>query len=731
MDNKATLRLKVARYYLQNDISFRQAALKFNIAYRTIFRWVKQYKTQGEDALLSTYKRPWNRARTDFEEKIVLMKEREPVLTVRQAKAKLENEGIKISIKGIWGIWKRYGYAGTTQTDMIGNFTDCPWSVEATRKIAAANALFDRGKVEKTAEIINSIPALPENELLPKIPDSLLSIRRQIEKTSLQFGKTPVNSYLERLRILDEECQNGNLYFSILIVGLLEIKALSWSGRPLDMLNRVLEIRKILKRSGDQYSYSLFAPRLSLLISEGFAHTGLLNIKEASGIARTCRALLRSRKRVPPFFMRDLGQLYAQLEDFRETKYWYLKSIGRLGGAEEKITKSFLVDILVVKGEYKKALEVWENEKLDHWGSHSKMLRIQSMWSLTKGMPDRAISLATEVLASLEKEEAKGSMFGCYYTIASAYCSLGEKIRARRTLKKILPFLTKNRLEVVKTVIDILLSQTPTAINAVPSSGHPLPTIKLVLLLKNGQYARAFKYAENKGIIGLLHRYIFFFPEAVTGLLEKGKPTGLPRAMLNLPVFRKEIPVYSVRFLGNLMVHKNQKSLRVKFTPKDTAFLIQLATARSRHIALDRIYNDFWPDSKNPSRNLAHLLVRIRKTLHLPSHFLYIKENSLCFDCHFITDHSEYLEHLAQAKAFSAAGEWAFARDTYLQAFSLFRDAPFKKMYDNWSEDMRHTVLGQLENEVVKFAEACIAHGDRETGIATLQKISRIIPYSD
>jgi len=731
MDNRQALRVKVAQYYLQNDASFRQTALKFHIAYRTIFRWVRLYKEQGEEGLSSTRKRPQNRARPDFEERIVLMKEHDPGLTVRQAKEKLKTEGTTISIKGIWGIWERYGYAGFNQNNMTGNFTDCPWTKEAKERYELAERLFDQGSVDESAEILNSIPALPRNELLLQIPDSLLNMRRQVEKTGLLFGKIPVGSYLERLTSLYEKCHRQNLYYSALIVGLVETMALSWNGEPFKMLKKVEELKNMLKGKGNHRSYLLSVPRLSLLISEGFAHTGLLNIKEASDIARTCRALLRRRKRVSPFFMRDLGQLYAQLEDFRETKYWYLKSMGRLGEEEEKITKSFLVDIFVVKGEYKRALEVWKNEELDHWGSHSKMLRIQSMWSLSKGMPDRAISLATEVLASLKKEEAKGSMFGCYYTIASAYCSLGERIRARRTLKKILPFLIKNRLEVVKAVIDILLSQTPTTVNSMPLSGQSLPTIRLVLLLKNGQYAKAVKFAEKKGITGLLHRYIFFFPEAVTDLLEKGKPTSLPRSMLNLPAFRKEVPVYSVKFLGNLLVYKNQRYLKVKLAPKDTAFLIHLATAKSRHIALDRIYGNFWPNSKNPSRNLAHLLVRIRKALCLPSHFLYVKENSLSFDCHFITDYSEYLEHLAQAKAFSIAGEWAFARTEYLHAFSLFRDAPFKKMYDDWSEDMRNTVLGDLENEAVKFAEACSAHGDREKGIEALQKISNIIPCSD
>ncbi len=731
MNNKQqNMRFEVVQYYLKNGVSFRKTALKFHIAYRTIFRWVKLYKEQGKERLLSTYRRPWNRTEAELEEKIAFMKESEPGLTVRQAKVRLKKEGIRISIKGIWGIWKRYGYAGFSQKDMTCNFTDCPWTKEATIKFRRAKELFALGSIVKSAEILNSIPALPKNELLPQIPDSLLNTRRQVERIGLLFGKIPVRSYLERLRILYEECSSRNLYYSALIVGLVETMALSWSEESLKMLQRVEELRGLLKKNGNYFSYLLFAPRLSLLISEGFACTELLKIKEALAIAKTCRTLLRKRKRVPPLFMRHLGQLYTQLEDYREAEYWYLKSLDRLDGEEEKITKSLLADIFVVKGEYKKAFSLWKDEQLDYWGSYFKRIRIQYVWSLVKGMPHKAISLATEALTLLKKEEVKRNMFGCYFTIASAYCSLGEKTKAKRTLKGILPFFVKNRLEDVKTIIEILLSQTPPT-NSMFLYEQPLPVIQLALLLKNGQYAQALRYAEKKGIMGLLHRYIFFFPELITDLLEKGRPSGLPRTMLNLPVFRKEIPVYSVKFLGNLIVHKNQKYLRVKLTPKDTAFLIYLAASKSRHISLDRIHKNFWPRSGHPSRNLAHLLVRIRKALRLPSHFLYIKENRLSFDCHFITDYGEYLEHLAQAKALMRAGERAFAKTEYRYAFSLFRDAPFERVYDNWSEDMRHMILGQLENEAIKFAESCLAHGDRGCGIEILRKISKIIFHSD
>ncbi|GAG60191.1 unnamed protein product [marine sediment metagenome] len=429
--------------------------------------------------------------------------------------------------------------------------------------------------------------------------------------------------------------------------------------------------------------------------------------------------------------MRDLGQLYAHLEDFREAKSWYLKSIDSLSGKEKKITKSLLADTFIVKGEYKRALEVLKNEELDHWGSHSKMLRIQSMWSLIKGMPNRAISLATEVLASLEKEEAKGSIFGCYFTIASAYCSLGEKVRARRILKGLLPFLLKNGLQEVKAIIDILISQSPPGKDSMPLCELSLPTIKVLLLLKNGQYAKALKYAEKKGLLGLFHRYVFFFPEAITGLLEKGKPTGLPRTMLNLQVFRKEIPVYSVKFLGNIIVYKNQKSLRVQLSPKDASFLIFLASSREKSIPLDRIYNNFWPRSEIPSRNLAHLLVRIRKALRLPSHYLHIKEKRLYFDCYFSTDYEKYKEHLAQAKAFLRVGEWRFAKREYLHAFKLFRDEPFKKMYDNWSDDKRLEILFSYDTEVTTFIRELIKLGRKEEAERILKGAKKIVPDLD
>ncbi|MBE0433912.1 helix-turn-helix domain-containing protein, partial [candidate division WOR-3 bacterium] len=520
MNNRRALRLKVALHYLQNGVSLRQTALTFHIAYRTIFNWVKRYREQGEEGLLSTYKRPWNRAKPDFEEKIALMKEHDPGLTVRKAREYLEKEGIRISIKGIWGIWKRYGYAGLNHRNMARSFIDCSWTSEAKEKCESARRFFDQDDIKKAAELLNSVPAMPANDLLSRIPDSLLNLRRQVEKNVLLFGMLPVHSYLERLGTLYDDCCGRKLYYSTLVVGLTEIKALSWSGEPLKMLSKAKELRDLLEKNGDCHSYILFAPRLSILISEGIANLRLLKTEAASGMAKICRQLLKRQKYVSPFLASDLAQLYAQLENYREAEYWYLAALATLTGEDEKLVKSLLTDVFVMRGDYKRALSMWAGVQLDYWGNHSKMLRIQSVWSLIRGAPNKGISYATSVLASLKKEGIQADVFGCNFTIASAYCSLGERTKAAHTLTRVLPFLVRNRLEDMKTIVEILLSRK--ARDKIPESlEHSRPTIILALLLKNRQYTKALKYAERRGIMGMLHRYIFFFPEAITPLLEK------------------------------------------------------------------------------------------------------------------------------------------------------------------------------------------------------------------
>lgn len=90
------VRLNIVQYYLNNKTTLMETALKFRVNYRTVHKWVKLYKKEGEARLLGIYKRPWNKTKKDLEEQVILLKEKDPALTVRKAKEFLEKQNIKI-----------------------------------------------------------------------------------------------------------------------------------------------------------------------------------------------------------------------------------------------------------------------------------------------------------------------------------------------------------------------------------------------------------------------------------------------------------------------------------------------------------------------------------------------------------------------------------------------------------------------------------------------------------
>lgn len=167
--------------------------------------------------------------------------------------------------------------------------------------------------------------------------------------------------------------------------------------------------------------------------------------------------------------------------------------------------------------------------------------------------------------------------------------------------------------------------------------------------------------------------------------------------------------------------------------------MIHLATKvpePNRTIRLNELYANFWHTSQNPSRNFSHRLVRIKKVLKIPSYYLdigYSTANSMFVNrnLYFTTDYQEFEQTLAQAKALERAGEWAFARKEYLRAFKLFRGEPFKKMYDQWSKDMRHRILTRLETEAIHFAKCSFEYGNKNDARKVLEKVLAIIPDSD
>ena len=61
----------------------------------------------------------------------------------------------------------------------------------------------------------------------------------------------------------------------------------------------------------------------------------------------------------------------------------------------------------------------------------------------------------------------------------------------------------------------------------------------------------------------------------------------------------------------------------------------------------------------------------------------------------------------------------------------MFRGEPFEKMYDQWSEDMRHRILTQLETDILNFIKECLNHNDRKDARKVSDKYSKLVPYSE
>ncbi len=184
---------------------------------------------------------------------------------------------------------------------------------------------------------------------------------------------------------------------------------------------------------------------------------------------------------------------------------------------------------------------------------------------------------------------------------------------------------------------------------------------------------------------------------------------------------------------------RNQKCLKIKLTPLEQAFLLFIAFhlgEPEKSVAVITILENFWPRSMNPTGRLSHFLVRFKKKLMIPTHFIkiylmYSDRKLVNKGFYVMSDYNDFQSHIAQAKALERAGEWGFAKKEYLRAFKLFRGEPFKKNFDEWSLNMRHKILTQLETEALHFAKSCLEHNNKNDARRILQKVLKIIPDSE
>lgn len=136
--------------------------------------------------------------------------------------------------------------------------------------------------------------------------------------------------------------------------------------------------------------------------------------------------------------------------------------------------------------------------------------------------------------------------------------------------------------------------------------------------LSPADFRLAIEFSKKKGLFGFFQRVIGFFPDPLIANLGKGRDTSLPRAILRLLIFDKTVPVYSLKFLGRMIVYKNQRYLRASLQPKEEAFLINIALRIGRpgmSISFNELRRNFWNHSREPSLRCLHLLSAIKRKL--------------------------------------------------------------------------------------------------------------------
>jgi hypothetical protein len=325
--------------------------------------------------------------------------------------------------------------------------------------------------------------------------------------------------------------------------------------------------------------------------------------------------------------------------------------------------------------------------------------------------------------------------------LAGVAQALGQTRETRTYLRKYLPLIQKNRMFRETLLLKCFIDPD----HSLPVELTRTAPFKLLTMLQRAHrsekvtdYRRAFNFADSCGLSGLYHRWIVFFPNSVKHLLKIGKKTALPHSLLNYPVFNQEIPVYRLKILGDLIVIKNEKRLKTRLSPKEQSLLIHIALragAPGKSIDVESLNLNFWFRKVNVTPLLSHMLVKLKRKLHIPGHLLKISTRSdlsrlTNHGIYLTTDYAELKSLLTQARTLELSGEWRFARREYLRAFAICRGEPFQKMYDNWSEDVRNEIINYLENEAVRFSRICIEHDDRKVAKMAAGKVARVTPGS-
>ena len=101
------LRRRAVAAVLERGMSFREAALKFEVAKTSVFRWVRRYRQRG-NIRADPHRRPPSRIEQERERVFRLLKQR-PKLTIPALQRALAAEGVTVSAATVQRFLARHG----------------------------------------------------------------------------------------------------------------------------------------------------------------------------------------------------------------------------------------------------------------------------------------------------------------------------------------------------------------------------------------------------------------------------------------------------------------------------------------------------------------------------------------------------------------------------------------------------------------------------------------------
>jgi tetratricopeptide (TPR) repeat protein len=549
--------------------------------------------------------------------------------------------------------------------------------------------------------------------------------------------------------------KKGYIYSSV-IADFFELDALGWLERSEEKIEVFDRLERKMQGIKDSALWFFFYfEQIS-----NYAH--LLRVNELLKVTQKCRRLIYRLPYSP--YWEYFGSILTYVGKYKDACSFYKR-------ASEREKNKVIVERLILKlaisgygmaGEYPECKKMLSKARATKNRVHLAAINslANAHLSFGQGNLTEASKFFLEPLKTVSRVKPLNNIYAASIGLASVAMAMNNKSEAKIYLKKYLPLMKKYKHVREELTLGCLLG----SVEYISDERLQIPPLYLLnrLLQANrtmrvGDYRKAFNFAQRKGLLGLFHRWIVFLPELVLHILEKGKNTGLPIAILNLPVFNQKIPVYHIKFLGNFVATKNQDYLKARLSPKEKALLIQIALSAgesNKTILVKSLFKNFWSKSANPSSLFSHLLVKLRKKLRLPGYLLvissrYEEPRLVNRGVYLTTDYNDIGIAFVQAKALERAGEWGCAKKEYLRAFKLFRGEPFCKMYDPWSEHMRRVILNKLETEAFHFAKSCLEHdneirqkkrrtpsakcrgGNMADAKKVLEKVVKIVPQSE